>query len=92
MHKRHLLALLVAAHLPMAWAQAWPTKPIKIVVPSAAGSAPDTMTRLLAIDLQKRLGQSVVAENKPGAGGALGAYHGGVLSFVGGHSFGTATP
>ncbi len=73
MHKRHLLVLLVAAHLPMAWAQAWPTKPIKIVVPSAAGSAPDTMTRLLAIDLQKRLGQPVVAENKPGAGGSLGA-------------------
>jgi tripartite-type tricarboxylate transporter receptor subunit TctC len=72
-YKRHLLVLLAAAYLPAAWAQAWPNKTIKIVVPSAAGSAPDTMTRLLAIDLQKRLGQPVVAENKPGAGGSLGA-------------------
>jgi tripartite-type tricarboxylate transporter receptor subunit TctC len=73
MYQRQLLALLVAMHLPLAWAQAWPTKPIKIIVPSAAGSAPDIMTRLLGVELQKRLGQSVVAENKPGAGGALGA-------------------
>ncbi len=73
MHKRHLLALLVALHLPAAWAQAWPAKPIKIIVPSAAGSAPDIMTRLLGVELQKRLGQSVVADNKAGAGGALGA-------------------
>ncbi len=73
MYKRHLLALLLAVHLPPVWAQAWPTKPIKIIVPSAAGSAPDIMTRLLGVELQKRLGQSVVAENKPGAGGALGA-------------------
>jgi tripartite-type tricarboxylate transporter receptor subunit TctC len=72
-YQRQFLALLVALHLPLAWAQAWPTKPIKIIVPSAAGSAPDIMTRLLGVELQKRLGQSVVAENKPGAGGALGA-------------------
>ena len=73
MYKRHLLVLLLAVHLPPVWAQTWPTKPIKIIVPSAAGSAPDIMTRLLGVELQKRLGQSVVAENKPGAGGALGA-------------------
>ena len=73
MAKRILLTLMLAALLPTAWAQSWPAKPIKIIVPSAAGSAPDTMTRLLGIELQKRLGQSVVADNKPGAGGALGA-------------------
>ena len=52
---------------------AWPSKPIKIIIPAAAGSAPDIMTRLVALELQKRLGQPVVAENKPGAGGSLGA-------------------
>ena len=50
-----------------------PHKPIKIVVPSAAGSAPDIMARTLGIELQRRLGQPVIAENKPGAGGSLGA-------------------
>lgn len=73
MCKRIFLALLVAAVMPAAWAQAWPAKSIKIVVPSAAGSAPDIMTRLLGLELQKRLGQPVVAENKPGAGGSLGS-------------------
>ncbi len=72
--KKHIfMSLALAALLPSSWAQTWPSKPIKIIVPSAAGSAPDTMTRLLGIELQKRLGQSVVADNKPGAGGALGA-------------------
>jgi tripartite-type tricarboxylate transporter receptor subunit TctC len=73
MLKQASTLLLAAAMASSAWAQAWPAKPIKIIVPSAAGSAPDTMTRLLGIELQKRLGQSVVPENKPGAGGALGA-------------------
>ena len=73
MNKRIFMALMLVVWLPTAWSQSWPNKPIKIVVPSAAGSAPDTMTRLLSIELQKRLGQSVVADNKPGAGGALGA-------------------
>ena len=73
MHKRIFIALISTVLLPAAWGQVWPSKPIKIIVPSAAGSAPDTMTRLLGIELQKRLGQSVVADNKPGAGGALGS-------------------
>lgn len=73
MKKRNLLLVALALVAGGAWAQAWPAKPVKIVVPSAAGSAPDILTRLLGIELQKRLGQPVVAENKPGAGGALGA-------------------
>ena len=73
MSKRIFIGLISTVLLSAAWGQVWPSKPIKIIVPSAAGSAPDTMTRLLGIELQKRLGQSVVADNKPGAGGALGA-------------------
>ena len=73
MNKRIFMGLISTVLLSAAWGQVWPSKPIKIIVPSAAGSAPDTMTRLLGIELQKRLGQSVVADNKPGAGGALGA-------------------
>jgi tripartite-type tricarboxylate transporter receptor subunit TctC len=65
----HLLSSAALAQAPVAW----PTKPIKIVVPAAAGSAPDIMTRIVAQELQKRLGQPVVAENKPGAGGSLGS-------------------
>jgi tripartite-type tricarboxylate transporter receptor subunit TctC len=56
-----------------ALAQSFPAKPIKIIVPSAAGSAPDILTRIFAAKLQERLGQPVIAENKPGAGGSLGA-------------------
>lgn len=73
MKKRIFLGLLVAISMPPVWAQAWPTKPVRIVVPSAAGSAPDIMTRLLGLELQKRLGHPVVADNKPGAGGSLGS-------------------
>jgi tripartite-type tricarboxylate transporter receptor subunit TctC len=73
MFKSAFVSLIVAAMIPVAWGQTWPAKPIKIIVPSAAGSAPDTMTRLLGIELQKRLGQPVVPENRPGAGGSLGA-------------------
>ena len=79
MTKKHLwlsslaITLLAAANAFAQTATNWPTKPIKIIIPAAAGSAPDIMTRLVALELQKRLGQPVVAENKPGAGGALGS-------------------
>ena len=66
-------ALALAATAPGAFAQDWPAKPVRIVVPSAAGSAPDIMARLLATGLHQRLGQPVIAENKPGVGGSLGA-------------------
>ena len=66
-------ALALAATAPGAFAQDWPAKPVRIVVPSAAGSAPDIMARLLATGLHQRLGQPVIAENKPGVGGSLGS-------------------
>ncbi len=56
-----------------AWAQAWPNKPIRAVVPFAAGSATDQIGRAFAEKIQATLGQPVVVDNKPGANGMLGA-------------------
>ena len=53
-------------------AQNWPTKPIHIVVPYGAGSSPDVFARVVAEKIAPRLGQAVVIENKPGAGGNTG--------------------
>src|SRR5436853_3509955 len=68
-------ALLVAGGQAQAQtqAQAFPTKPIKLVVPFPPGGATDTMARLISQQLQMRLGQSVIIENQGGAGGSIGA-------------------
>jgi tripartite-type tricarboxylate transporter receptor subunit TctC len=71
---RTLLTLLCAASLSIsAFAQSYPTKTIKLVIPFPAGGATDIIGRTLAQKLSERLGQSVVVENKPGAGGSIGA-------------------
>lgn len=50
----------------------WPTKPVRMVVPYGAGNLADHVARVLADELQQRWGQRVVADNQPGAGGAIG--------------------
>ena len=66
-------AVLAAAIAPGVFAQSWPTKPIKIVVPFPAGGPTDVLTRAMGDKLSAQLGQPVIVENRPGAGGAIGA-------------------
>ncbi len=56
-----------------AWAQTYPTKPIRWVVPSTPGDGSDVTGRLIADKISRELGQAVVIDNKPGAGGVLGS-------------------
>ena len=74
--RRHLQRLALAAVFAPALASAqtaWPSKPVRIVVPFAAGGTTDILARSLAPELQKAFGQPFVVDNKPGAGGNLGA-------------------
>ncbi len=65
------LAALAGAATPVL-AQAWPTKPIRVVVPLTAGSASDVMGRIVVDQLSQQLGQPVIVENRPGAGNTIG--------------------
>jgi tripartite-type tricarboxylate transporter receptor subunit TctC len=65
-------AMLAAATAAQAQPQSWPTRSVRIIVPFAPGSTPDSIGRILADRLQSKLGQSFVVENKPGASGNTG--------------------
>jgi tripartite-type tricarboxylate transporter receptor subunit TctC len=65
-------AALVASG-SMAHAQAWPTRPILMVIPLQAGSAVDAMMRIVAQKMSENMGQQIVIENQPGAAGLIGA-------------------
>ena len=58
---------------PMAGAQAWPTKPVRIIVPFGAGGGTDIQGRLLAQKFQQSMGQNFLVDNRPGAAGLIGA-------------------
>jgi len=73
MRRRSLLLAGSAALATPAFAQdAWPTRPVRVVVPTAAGGALDTVARLLGQRLSERFGQSFVIENRGGAAGVVG--------------------
>ncbi len=71
--KRFLIAAATVLAAASSWAQAYPSKTIRIVVPFTAGSATDIMARVVGEKLQAAWGQPVIVENRPGAGGTLGA-------------------
>ncbi len=75
MHKRAFITAALALATGAASAQAWPAKPVSLVVPFPAGGTTDVLARALAEKLGPALGQPVIVESKPGAGATLGADH-----------------
>jgi tripartite-type tricarboxylate transporter receptor subunit TctC len=74
MQRRTLLTLAPALALPSAFADAWPARPLRIIVGFPPGSSPDLTARTFAEPLAQALGQPVVVENKVGAGGNIAAH------------------
>lgn len=76
LRRRFLNIAGAAAALPavsrMTHAQAWPSKTIRVIIPTGAGSATDVVPRIIFDSLSVQLGQAIIVENRPGAGGTLG--------------------
>jgi tripartite-type tricarboxylate transporter receptor subunit TctC len=68
-----LVTIAALSFASLVQAQAWPSKPIKYIVPFAAGGTTDILGRMVSAKLAEAFGQPVVVENRPGAAGALGA-------------------
>jgi tripartite-type tricarboxylate transporter receptor subunit TctC len=71
--RRALASLLLAAAGAPAWPQAWPARPLTIVVPFPAGGGTDLVIRAIQPQLQKELGQPLIIDNRGGAGGTIGS-------------------
>src|SRR2546428_9497123 len=70
---RSAIFAVLALAASLAQSKQYPTKPVRIIAPFAPGGGTDFIARLIAQKLTERLGQQVIVENKPGAGGNLGA-------------------
>jgi tripartite-type tricarboxylate transporter receptor subunit TctC len=72
--RRHLQLIAAAVIVPrVSWAQSWPAKPIRVIIPFTAGSTIDIVARIVFEPLGRQLGQALVIENRGGAGGTVGA-------------------
>jgi tripartite-type tricarboxylate transporter receptor subunit TctC len=90
MNRRHWLAAASAPLWGGAWAQSFPSRPVRLIVPFPAGGATDLVARSLAEPLGRVLGQPVVVENRSGAGGSVGMAEV-AKAAADGHTLGLAT-
>src|SRR6185369_16110117 len=77
MHRRFLISAALAATsfgiAGTAWAQAYPNKPVRLVVPFAPGGTTDIVARVVSDKIGQQLGQTMIVENKAGVGSSIGA-------------------